>query len=404
MKRAKFRTLLYVVVFMYLMTFCVVLPIACWNLPFSRYYFHHKRTESLERAVAKDVAKGQAADNYFSQLNQIESLAFHAEALQSSSSKYAIGIITVKRQSSEFETYHPRYLSRVVAEFDRLLKISNRKDIILLICNAQTDPNDHQEAQNLTKYVTSVGKIKNVRKELTPYSKIREQEKKDYVFCMNEIQKFNAEYSILVQDDAVPYPQFISRIDRLMETHIENKITRGQIQPNYEKWVAVKFYFPEKWQGFGNERPLIIEFIAGALFGGGVLYGLCRLFCNSYISFSQSTVIFIVFCTYCGLAMFIVGRPYLMMLRRFSVDLHGVRGAPECCIPAVLYKSNALPDIQQHLKMITCTVKNPLDVAISRFFQSRNEKQYLVMPNLFNHIGLFSSLHPQAKSPHEFMG
>ncbi|XP_022104079.1 transmembrane protein 246-like [Acanthaster planci] len=398
-KRLQFRSVLCLIVLLYVCTFFVILPIFCWNRPFSRYYL--KTSRSIEGAIADDVAQGQRADEYFEGLDPKSSLAFHTSALERQTPPtYAIGIVTVKRQSAKYSKYNPRYLTRVVAEFDRLLKAADRHDVVFFVCNAENMPRQHTEAWRLTKYVHVVSKTKSDHTS----ADTREQEKLDYLFCMSQIETFGAKYSILVQDDAIPYPQFVASLDRLMDSRVENTVVRGQRVPNPEAWAAVKFYFPEKWQGYGNEVFLIRELFSAAIFGGGILLGLFRILCSSNLTWTQTFLIFTSFCIFFGCLLFAIGRPYLLMLRLFSVDLYSLRGAPECCIPAVLYRTKSLPPIREHLKGITCRRQRPLDIEISRFLAGLGEKQYLVMPNLFNHIGMFSSLHENVNSPHLFLG
>ncbi|XP_038066197.1 post-GPI attachment to proteins factor 4-like [Patiria miniata] len=400
--RLQFRTVLWLIVLLYICTFCVILPLSCWNRPFSRFYLKSSRT--VEGAILNDVTQGQRADDYFERLDSESSLAFHTKPLvqrQQNPPKYAIGVITVKRKSSHYKKYDPRYLTRVVAEFDRLLKEVERRDVVLLVCNAESVPGHHKEAERLAKYVHVVSKRGH---DPHPSDDAREQEKRDYVFCMSQMETFNAEYTILVQDDALPYPQFLASLDRLLDTRVENKMIRGRLVPNPETWAAVKFYFPEKWQGYGNEAFLITELLSAAIFGGGILHGLLRLLVGSDLNWIQTFCIFTLLCIFCGALMFVIGRPYLLMLRRLSVDLYSMRGAPECCIPAVLYRTQSLPRIREHLGGITCSNKRPLDIEISRCLHSVGVRQYLVMPNLFNHIGMVSSLHNDVNSPHSFLG
>ncbi|XP_033104965.1 transmembrane protein 246-like [Anneissia japonica] len=404
MRQKQFKIAIFIIVFVYLLTFGIILPIMCWNLPFSRYYVRRKSTHTVDSAIKKDTFEAKKAYKYFSDMEPPESsIEFYNQAFVTRNPKYAIGIITVKRRALDTNSkpYSPQYLPRVVARFDKLLKKYNKKDVVFFLCNAQSDPEEHGTAWELAKYVPSVHKVRSPLKKRLPNS--RELEKQDYVFCMNHIRKFNATYSILVQDDALPYPQFIKELDHLVTTRIENKFVRGRLQKNTDTLASVKFYFPEKWEGYGAESRLIIELIAVGAFGGGILYAIFSIFWFTDKTCSQSFIMFIMWSFYIGLLMFVIGRPYLLSLRMLSPDYYSIVSAPECCIPAVLYKTKYIELLENHLRGITCHNTYPLDVAISRFFQQLSLKQYLVVPNLFDHIGLFSSLHKEPKDPHSFM-
>ncbi|XP_071962901.1 post-GPI attachment to proteins factor 4-like [Antedon mediterranea] len=403
MRFKKFSYIIQIIVVLYILTFGLILPITCWNLPFSRYYIRGKSTHTLDVAIKKDRLEGEAAYKYFSEMEDLKERNFYEEAFTKKKPKYAIGVITVSRHTVDknSEAYSPQYLPRVVAKFDQLLVEHNRKDILFFICNAQTEPEEHEAAIKLSRYVPSVQKqpIESTNRRTVH---AREQEKQDYVFCINQMRKFNATYSILVQDDALPYPQFIKHLDRIVNTRIENKFIHDRLEKNLDNLASLKFYFPEKWEGYGTDNNLILELIATGLLGGGVLYAIFNIFVK-FMTTPQRILLYSLCSFYFGLLMFVIGRPYLLWLRLVFPDFYTVTGAPECCIPAVLYKTEFLQNLEYHLNGIQCYTTFPLDVAISRFFKTVSLKQYLVVPNLFDHIGVFSSLHKTPKDPHSFM-
>ncbi|XP_074139112.1 post-GPI attachment to proteins factor 4 isoform X2 [Sminthopsis crassicaudata] len=88
----------------------------------------------------------------------------------------------------------------------------------------------------------------------------------------------------------------------------------------------------------------------------------------------------------------VVGRHYLLELRRLAPALYNVVPTTQCCTPAMLFPASSAQRTVNYLAEISCRNGFAKDMALYSFLQDKNEKAYVVEPNLVRHIGLFSSL------------
>ena len=83
---------------------------------------------------------------------------------------------------------------------------------------------------------------------------IKEKEKQDYAFCLEESLKSKPRYSLLVEDDAFPHPQLFHILYYILE--IRKSAMASHRQTSYPSVVLFyKLYHPERLQGFWSLRP-----------------------------------------------------------------------------------------------------------------------------------------------------
>ena len=299
--------------------------------------------------------------------------------------EYCFVIITVSRP------VQTNFLTRVVAA---LLPQLPPNGFVFTVFNAEGPT--HEEAMNLSSQIP-VYTYAGDDGESSPnsYSK----EKNDYVLALEWCHKRKARFSVILQDDALPRQDFMQRLQLIMNYRMSK---------SNSEWIFLKLYYPEKWQGWGNEKNIVIELIVCAILGGFILtLILCCL--QSLITqtlkvdhhFIIQFLLSSVFIAYILLAL---GRPHWIALRYHSTHLSSVVYAPECCIPAVLYPQTHLGGLIQYLKESKCSRYFPVDLAMDKFADKQGLLKQLAIPNLVEHIGFISSLPGKGwKNTREFM-
>ncbi|XP_078673953.1 GPI-N-acetylgalactosamine transferase PGAP4-like [Branchiostoma floridae x Branchiostoma belcheri] len=393
---------------LYALTFFILLPLLCNKLPYSKYYMHNisdsKRRNADARRVELENQERVAASKFYLKQNGPYSRTFRQlrqRLERTSKPDLAITVVTVARRSGGKSKPDPQYLTQVVARFAELL--TQQKNVIFQVCNVNTPPESHREAVYLSKYVPVISRNSSFAASEQPTSVHKfEKEKQDYVFCMEQSLQLQPNYLLMVQDDAVPRTDFFPVFQHLLKYNIEGKIVHGDLQTNPEKWAFWKLYYPERWQGYGNEGRLFLELVCSGLIGGSLFVTLncCGVFTDR--DSRRRTTVFVLGFFYAVLLCLAIGRQYLIELRRLSAHTYTVVDAPDCCIPAVLYNPEQVADIVQYLKGVTCSSLLPIDLALDKYIHSSGLKQYLVEPNLFHHIGIVSTLHAGIKNPWDF--
>lgn len=96
----------------------------------------------------------------------------------------------------------------------------------------------------------------------------------------------------------------------------------------------------------------------------------------------------------------LVGRHYLLEVRRLSPQLYAVSPATECCTPAMLYPGNASIRVADYLDQVTCSKGNAKDTVLYKIARSTpGERAHSVEPNLISHIGAYSSVRTNPLRP-----
>lgn len=144
-------------------------------------------------------------------------------------------IITTSRHISLPDGNNPRFLTQVLWQFFQILNSPETSELPwkvgLSICNV--DPKPYEEAKNFSSLVHYIQRY-SVETDL-PAVHIKEKEKQDYAFCLEESLKSRPRYSLLVEDDAFPHPQLF----QALYYHIVEKKTRGGLSITNQQCVIL---------------------------------------------------------------------------------------------------------------------------------------------------------------------
>ncbi|KAM9368052.1 post-GPI attachment to proteins factor 4 [Phaethornis superciliosus] len=358
-------------------TFSVLAPLMCHRLLHSYFYLRHWHLNSMSQDfLEQNQQEGQAALHYFENLQAPNSSkASDSDTFQP---LLLITIITVQRQND----FH--YVLQVASHFHHLLQKcgAHCRSHRILLCNVESDPSSHQDARLLSSFFPVVSRDKT-GETLDPRVSQFEKEKQDYVYCLEQsLLVYNPEYVLVVEDDAVPEEEIFAVLQHL----ILNRFSK----PYLRDALYFKLYHPERLQHYFNPEPMrILEWLGLGMFLGPVL--ACMYSCVTGHS-SLSWLVVIFFAVYSMALSELVGRHYLLELRRLSPTLYNIVPVTECCTPAMLFPAPSALRASGYLKGLRCRQGFAKDTALYSLLRAKGENAYVVEPNLVRHVGMYSSL------------
>ncbi|XP_060767244.1 transmembrane protein 246 isoform X2 [Neoarius graeffei] len=356
------------------LTFGVLLPLCCHRCLYSYYflkswYLEQKSDEALRRsyedgqealAYWRDVVVGGAVQGDVSEQPEL-----------------LVTVVTARRVDGL--QYH--YLLQVMRRLDVLLQgCGDTLSAAVLVCDVESSPQDNEDAVLVEKRFRVVRRGKG----MDQYTNVFEKEKRDYVFCLRQsMETVKPRNVVVLEDDALPNTDFFSIIRDLLSRRF---ILRS---------LYVKLYHPERLQRYWNPEPYrILEWVGLGMFGASTIL----LFLAAFPRFSPpfSMPLFLFLMAYIMVGTELIGRHYLLELRRVSPQLYAVSPATECCTPAMLFPGNTSFHAAELLDAATCMRGNAKDMVLYRHAGSAHSLE----PNAIQHIGAFSSvranpLHPQ---------
>lgn len=347
------------------LTFGVILPLCCHRCLYSYYFLKSFYLDQMsDEALQRSYERGQEALQYWRNVSHAgpaeKTVPEHPEHPE-----LLVTVVTVQRTMGQ--EYH--YLLQVMQKLEELRTRACGEAACpqILLCDME-----NEDTALVEKSFPTVKK-RNSRDENV---NIFEKEKRDYVFCIRKsIEMFKPRNLIVLEDDALPTSDFFS-------------VVRDLLRRRFISYsLYVKLYHPERLQRYWNPEPYrILEWV-----GLGILSASACLFFLAYVThFSRpfSAPLFIFLVAYFMLAAELIGRHYLLEVRRVSPQLYAVSPATECCTPAMLFPGNASSRVVALLDAATCQKGNAKDIVLYR--QARYA--HSIEPNAVRHIGAFSSV------------
>ena len=389
-----------IIFFLYLVVAVLVVPYEGEKLAYSVFYQSSPVTDR-DRNLLENAARVREAELTLRELRQGGKKFLHLSTPASPRPEFCFAIVSVSRPASV------HYLTQVVG---RLLPQIIGSGAVFAVFNAEGPT--HKEAMNLSSFVPVVtqegggegggggGKSPaNIRRSFNKFAK----EKRDYTNALEWCQKKQTEFSVIMQDDALPPTDFLQRLRFVLEHRAPR---------DHGSWAFLKLYYPEKWEGWGNEWWIVLELVASSVAIGVVFtvftyifqVVIARSLPSASEAFSPTSVLLRLVLSFC-LAIYMLltlGRPHWLALRGLTPHLSSVVSAPGCCIPAVVYPQEHLPDIIQYLRTSRSPGGLAVDLELDNFADQKGLERLLVVPNLVRHIGFVSTLGKGWKNPREF--
>ncbi|KAK3595927.1 hypothetical protein CHS0354_032435 [Potamilus streckersoni] len=395
-----------------------LLPYATYNLPYSLLYNKVHKSETLIQIASNlNEQRLQSAKKYFESLDGTASLQLYNSSAENHQLDLVICIVTNDRSGIQFGGIQPGYAVQAAARVDELIKqdmFFRRK--FLVICSVDKLPQNNIDATFLKEYIPHVERFgssnlpSNInishlyasgsRDSTIPYS-IYTKESIDYAFCLNVTYAFDSKFVLMLEDDVIPHNDLF----HVLRFNIDRNILHSSHlldESGIRKLAFIKLFYPERWQGYAFEFDRIVELLSVGAVGSPILIIFQILLSKEKLKYSLLLLYFASGFILMILVASIVGRQNINELRRVSPQLFIFRDTPGCCTPAVLYPSSIIPKLTGYL---TAFQDNNVhkDIIINKFIQSNNIPGFLLEPNLFKHIGMFTSLKQGYKDPAEFI-
>lgn len=314
-----------------------------------------------------------------------------------------ITIITMSRNRHRLDNYEPKYLTQVASKF--LKAIGDTSDLKytykLFLCDVDPNPSSYSEIKQLSKLASIFQRFKYDMNNTAWWSRLSisdrlEKEKKDYVFCAQQTLDTNVSNIFLIEDDALPHDDLLPVLDRVISNVFDSSKTD---HTHYHQNVTyIKFYHPDRLLGYFSLEFERIPELVGLSFLLSTVLTLCyqkyRPAAGSY-----RLILWTCFFVYSCLILVLIGRQSLLELRRVSHQLYQVTPAPPCCTPAILYPRVGMQEVTNYLSSVHCKEGFGKDYALEEFRKKHKKIGLLVQPNLFTHIGMYSSLRNEVLNP-----
>ena len=365
------RRKLTLVLIIYVAIGLIFVPFICQCLPYSWYYLADSH-QDYKIILAENNKRVEAANALLSSLN-------HTTVYNNISSPYrttkapdfCFVINTISRPVAT------SCLTQVVSIL--LPQILNDEGTVLVLNNAEGKT--HKEAISLSRIVPVISNKKHGNLLRSSFDK----ERQDYLFALRWCSRRKAKFTVVFEDDALPSADFLSRL---------RFILKRRMNADEKNWAFLKLFYPEKYQGWGNEVHLIAELLGLSVAGGLVLTML--VYCGESLAggSKQSSWLLLIVCSifFTVYILLSTGRPHWLALRKVSVHFSSVVSGPGCCTQATLFPNSHLDGLIEFLEAVQCNQLFPIDLALDKFADDRGFQKLLVIPNLIKHIGFVSSL------------
>lgn len=366
-------------------TFCIVLPLCCHRLLYSYYFFRFTYLNSMsDEVLQKSLERGQDALHFWQSGSPMESTRFSDVA---QNPELLVTVVTARR--NEGRDFH--YLLQVMQQLSRIAGgCGGRRCAEVLLCDVESGPEENQDAKLLEGHFKVIRRSSQEQQANRESPNTFEREKRDYVFCLRQgWELVKPKNMILLEDDALPGEDFFRVVKDLLSR-------RFALHTLY-----IKLYHPERLQRYWNPEPYrILEWVGLGLVGATALL-LSIPYCNpGSLSFTLSANHLVFFTLYFMVTAELIGRHYLLEVRRISPQLYAVSPATECCTPAMLFPGNASLRVADFLDGSFCYKGNAKDTVLYRKARTTpGERAHSVEPNLVTHIGAYSSVRPNPLRP-----
>lgn len=357
------------------------------RLPYSMLYDASRNTHELHaKMMMINVQRGREASEYIGSANFS---GLFRRLQKAKHPKFCFVIVSVRRHNK----HDTLYLTQVVA---RLAPQVLNENATLVVYNAEGST--HTEALDLSKFIPVVhAKEETINKQQLTIDKY-DKKRLDYISSLQLCLEQEAKYAVILEDDALPAKDFMLRLKYVLQ----HRVLRDD-----KSWAFLRLFYPEKYQGWGNDSWIVAELILDVVLMATLLTALSVISLPPTESFKQVLkaqcglwrhrwIVLFRFSLSCALSLsllFVVGRPHLLELRKVSVHLTSVVEAPGCCIQGVVYPNVHLKAVVSYLQSVHCSKGGyPVDIALDDFPKKLGLKKWLVVPNMMTHIGMVSSL------------
>lgn len=382
----------------YGVSFIGLLPFICKDMRYSIYYRNPFHNSSVEMAyhLRQNELRVTAASQYWDSLLHKNLLVdFINPAENQQNVDIDVMVITTTRHGPLLGGNNPKFLTQILWQFFLILNSKETRTlpwkIRLSVCDV--DVKGHEEASNIGSIVQYLRRY-SVKPQGLPQVNVKEKEKQDYAFCLEKSLKSNPKYTLLVEDDAFPHPQLFHILYYVLEIRKRNMASHAHVQGS--DVLFFKLYHPERLLGFWSLEPeRIPQLISFAVFSGSFVTFVLNIMSQIRNRWKFQSGIYIIWfwaIVYFLLIAITVSRQHLIEMQYLSRSLFTVGPTPSCCTPGMLFVADRAQHWLNYMKNHTSQQNYGKDKMLDDYRQKHNLKGLLVQPNLFVHIGFYSSL------------
>ncbi|XP_034381014.1 transmembrane protein 246 [Cyclopterus lumpus] len=369
-------------------TFCVVLPLCSHRLLYSYFFIKSMYLDSMSEEVLREsLDRGQDALRFWQSASTASALssrfadvAQHPELL----------VVVVTARRNEGRDFH--YLLQVMSQLSGALGgCGERRCAEVLVCDVESGSQENQDAKLLEDHFRVIRPSPREQQQRNRERvNIFEQEKRDYVFCIRKgWELVKPKNMVVLEDDALPKQDFFKVVKDLLSRRFSLRT------------LYIKLYHPERLQRYWNPEPYrILEWVGLGLVAATALLLTFPHWNPCSFSFTLSAGHLLFFTVYFMAASELLGRHYLLEVRRLSPQLYAVSPATECCTPAMLFPGNSSLRVAEYLDGSFCVQGNAKDMVLYQMARTiPGERSHSVEPNLITHIGAYSSVRANPSRP-----
>lgn len=370
-----------------MVTFSVLLPLCCHRLLYSYFFIRSMYLDAMSEDVLRDsLDRGQDALRFW---QSASTAAAVSPGFTSITHNPELLVIVVTARRSEGQDFH--YLLQVMRQLSGILGgCGERRCAEVLVCDVESGPQENQDARTLEAHFRVIRRTPQEQQRNRDRVNTFEREKRDYVFCLRRgWELVRPKNVVLLEDDAVPVQDFFQVVQDLLSR-------RFALHTLY-----IKLYHPERLQRYWNPEPYrILEWVGLGLVAATALLLTFPYWNPCSFSFTLTAGHLLFFTLYFMAVAELLGRHYLLELRRLSPQLYAVSPATECCTPAMLFPGNASLRVAEYLDGSFCIKGNAKDMVLYQMARTiPGESSHSVEPNLVTHIGAFSSIRANPRRP-----
>lgn len=387
---------------------CGIIILMTRNVPYtpsSRLFLGYEtKLQIVERLHAQ---REKIAMDYFKHQKEVYQHEIPSEV------DVAVVIVTMKREQNNSD-----YVVHTAAYMDKALRADRHfNTTFMFVCNVDNHPERHTGATHVAKYLPYIQKVASKNNlgisepiaipEIRPSDQIekrRWQEIGDYVFCLNASMIFKPKFVLVLEDDVIPSDYTLSTLYYTLKHRLA--VLDQEPERPRKPFTYLRLFYLLREEGFIS----IVAF--GDLFKHGCLecivgiFELLGLMCVFTVplylwqvglnAVSTDVRVNVKVMRVCAVTVMVISlvasRNGMMEIRRVSPQLYYLGHGRLSITSAVLYPSYIVPDLVQHLQQNTDRHK---DLELYKFSVQTGRKGYQLEPNIFSHIGVWSSLRGQ---------
>lgn len=381
---------------LFLGTFLIALPLICYNLQYSSYFFPGNLNYANYLARGRDEKRMARAESNFAlmekkhQLPYVYGRGYSKDRPESSAPTLSIVITAVNRNTHETDAFEPHYLTQTLHTLLHAINADLKtfgmrwRRVNVSICNVDTFPNTFGEAERLSK-VVRVFQRRHPLKMDNPLCK----EKEDFAFCLSRVVSIDEnEYIVVLEDDMLSQVDSMEALYDLLQTRLPRRFGKKGVR---NRLGSVQLYTPLRdYQYLFTDSTTWLELMLLTGFGTFVLFFFYfRLHCRPY-NMVANIMLLVVLSFYTIMVLLLVGRPHVLNARHAITRQYSLSDAPGPNFSAVLFPANLAEELASYVQGTECSSAFSKPKAVDRFMQVKQRRSLAFYPSLFHHIGLYS--------------